>query len=1090
TLVISGTFSTTFAGLIADGNGVVSLNKSGSSTLTLGAQNVNFTNAGNNIFSGGVTLNQGVLQVNNPFALGGGPVLGGQSVPLGTPGAGFASTGDVNLVGGQLNLRSNGGGNDGTIILGNPTTNGVNVNVRGPVTINVDQLTANTGNSFQIGNLTMTENTLTVSGGNNYRLRVAGTTTLSGAYANFVPNGDISGALELAGSITGSGALNRVTTFNQIRLLTISGTSNSYTGGTNVVLGMLQVAGNAGTPLGSGPVKVFPNGVLRIAGASSLGSAPLSVMGRANAMGMVTLDSSFDPSSILTPSTFSSVYGVGLGIGLPFFNTPLNMSAIGDGRAFLVGGVSNVSNGQESAYVASTLVAGSADTLPGATSQPVYRLSSGQYFNQNNSTLVFSGRDNVLTDAGTATFVQVGSPLSNVINSTLLGQYGQVTLRNSNNFAGGLQIAKNNTLQIETGAGPSGQTPMGTSYVEVYGTLQNSGLGSSFVNAVTGQNANTIILRPGATLLLNVVAGVSPAGGQGRFADGGTFDLNGATFSFQGANSALSRETVGTLVASKTSTLTVTKGGTSPSNATLTLNGLTRRAPTGGGVAGMSTGSYSGAGVLQLNTGTVNSLGIPSLAVATSNYTLWERIVLANGTAAAGLTTGGNVYGGTGVISSGTALTAGGLVTTGGIVNPWVIDIKDVTFVGYNVAGGSFGGDTGFQPLLSYSTTPALGQIAFSSNTLGTSTINDTVDISGAQSLASGTTASAYALKTTINISLAAGSVATTLTIKNGGLLMTGGSIGAISSNVRDALTINFGVGGGTEAVIYATGSPFINANITAAGLTKFGSGNLALTGINTLTAPVTLDGGGLFLQNTLDGTTGNALSTNPVGSRAIILNGGQLNVDTGLGSTSLTILPDIGFRRALATLNSDIYVNADASIYGATTANASIGSVGSLTQNGVNTPSNNISLQPLKSLTFADLGDSSGPTGGSMRDGVTLTLNAVYVNGTTALGDHSNNIYTVTGQSYGSVLGGTVTGGLLNKYGPTILLLASGSNSYSKGSVVYGDATAGNSSVLGSLTRTGTPFGTGSITVNPGGLLRLADLSNITTSGSNAVTV
>ncbi|NBV86008.1 MAG: hypothetical protein EBS01_07045, partial [Verrucomicrobia bacterium] len=357
----------------------------------------------------------------------------------------------------------------------------------------------------------------------------------------------------------------------------------------------------------------------------------------------------------------------------------------------------------------------------------------------------------------------------------------------------------------------------------------------------------------------------------------------------------------------------------------------------------------------------------------------------------------------------------------------------------------------------------------------------DTVDISAAGTLSAGTMASAYALRTSSNISLAA-SATGTLTLTNGGLIITGGTIGAIASNVPDALTINFGANGGAEAVIYATGSPFINASIKAAGLTKFGSGNLALTGVNTLSAPVTLNGGGLYLQNTLDGTTGNALSTSPVGGRAIILNGGQLNVDTGLGSTSLSILPDIGFRRALATLNSDIFLNADASIYGATTTNANVGAI----------PTNNISLQPLKSLTFADLGAVGGPVGESMRNGVTLTLNAVYVNGTTALGDHSNNIYTVTGQSYGSVLGGSVTGGLLNKYGPAILLLASGSNSYSKGSVVYGDAsgTNTNSSVLGSLTRTGTPFGTGSITVNPGALLRLADLSNITSSGSNAVTV
>jgi autotransporter-associated beta strand protein len=208
----------------------------------LGAQNVNFTNAGNNTFSGGVTLNQGALTVNNPFALGGGLVLNGQPVALGTPGATFANTGDLNLVGGQLNLRFNGGGINGTVIVGNPTTNGVNVNVRGPVTIDVNQLTANSGNSFQIGSLTMTENLLTTSGGNNTRLRVAGTTTLAGAYANFVHRTATSRCARAGGPDHGR----RCAQPSEHALARsvcspISGTSNSYAGGTNV---MQDVAGD------------------------------------------------------------------------------------------------------------------------------------------------------------------------------------------------------------------------------------------------------------------------------------------------------------------------------------------------------------------------------------------------------------------------------------------------------------------------------------------------------------------------------------------------------------------------------------------------------------------------------------------------------------------------------------------------------------------------------------------------------------------------------------------------------------------------------------------------------------------------------
>ena len=102
TFIISGTPSTTFFGTIQDGAGTTALEKNGTGTFTLGTINPNFTNAGKNTFTGGVTLNQGGLQVNDPQALG---------------------KGDLSLVGGTLLLKSNGGGINGTIVVGNPATN-------------------------------------------------------------------------------------------------------------------------------------------------------------------------------------------------------------------------------------------------------------------------------------------------------------------------------------------------------------------------------------------------------------------------------------------------------------------------------------------------------------------------------------------------------------------------------------------------------------------------------------------------------------------------------------------------------------------------------------------------------------------------------------------------------------------------------------------------------------------------------------------------------------------------------------------------------------------------------------------------------
>jgi hypothetical protein len=151
------------------------------------------------------------------------------------------------------------------------------------------------------------------------------------------------------------------------------------------------------------------------------------------------------------------------------------------------------------------------------------------------------------------------------------------------------------------------------------------------------------------------------------------------------------------------------------------------------------------------------------------------------------------------------------------------------------------------------------------------------------------------------------------------------------------------------------------------------------------------------------------------------------------------------------------------------------------------NQPQESRSLQRLKSLTLADLGAAGGPVGESMRNGVTLTLLGVYVAGPTALGAHANNLFVSVSGAGQSVFGGTVSGGQLTKWSQGYLLLADPNNSYSGGSVVNGDAAAGSTSLLGSLTRTGAPFGTGPITVNPGAMLRIADPSNIS---GNAVTI
>jgi autotransporter-associated beta strand protein len=211
TLAVLGGSNTTFFGNITDGAGTTKLVKMGGSTLTLGVFTAGNYLAGNNFYTGGTDIYSGTLTVQNPLGLGGANGT--------TPGA-------VSLYGGQLNLQSNGAGVNGTIVYGNPNTLGLNVNVNAPAAVYVDRVGANTGNAIQIGTLNIGNSTLTLTGGNNYRLKVAGATNLLGSAAVLNPTTAGPVALELAGVISDGGAglaLNKTGG----GVLIVSGTANS-----------------------------------------------------------------------------------------------------------------------------------------------------------------------------------------------------------------------------------------------------------------------------------------------------------------------------------------------------------------------------------------------------------------------------------------------------------------------------------------------------------------------------------------------------------------------------------------------------------------------------------------------------------------------------------------------------------------------------------------------------------------------------------------------------------------------------------------------------------------------------------------------
>jgi autotransporter-associated beta strand protein len=1059
TFTISGATSTTFGGRIVDGGigagtGVTSLVKSGTSTLTLAPFSVNNPEANVNTFTGGTTINLGSLIVQDPRGLG---------------------TGAINLVGGTLNLQSNGGGINGTIILGNQAGIGSTVNLRGPATINVDRPSANSGNSWQIGALNLTENTLTVTGGNSYHLRVNGQTSILGNYANLTTgtNGS-SGTMEIAGQITGSGALNKFGA-DVSRALLIDNPTNSYSGGTNIQSGALSVNATSGTPLGAGRVNVFPGAMLRLAGvdtpangwtAATIGGAPLRVHGYFNSLGFVALDNDdFDPTAVL--SGLSSAYGtMGVGITRPFYTRTLDQSALGDGRTFLTGGMFT-----DVSYIAPTLAPGLGDGI----APRVYRLAGGP----TTSNLVFPGADNVLNDTSAAgTSVQIGSPTSIVVGSGVAGTVGTalnfVIVRNSNNYTGGTIVWKGSGLQIETGASSvnTSKSPLGSGPVDVWGTLQTSGQNGSFVDGNSAGpvvNRNTITLHPGGQITINDVAG-NVTGGQGRWADGTGINLSGGTFQLTGANGYASIETIGTVTVDKGSRIIVSRAANA-GTAALVVNDLVRTTASG------SPGN--GNGTLLIASQAAGSLGIPASTTVTNVAAgSYDRLIVSNPTSAAIALVGKT--------SIGAGVTAG--IAAAGVAPAWIINTTDNTFVTYSPTTGT---NSGYQGLVSAGSagasvvaangtfTPGANQVGFSKVITtglegGANPIQlvagDTVDMTST-ALTLGDNPTIHALRTAVNIS--ASGTNNTLTITGGGLIGVNNlTIGVAPTTGVGNMTLNFGAGGSAEGLLYQVNNATmtINAQIGASALTFFSTRGandvaIALTASNpNLTGPVTINQGRVNLANTLSGL-GTPVAGMLNNQNVYIGGAGATNASTGairvlltgtVGTASTSILPS-GVNSTTLFGTGTWFINGDAQI------------------------DNNSSayLQRLNNLTFPDLGAGKP---------IELTNTGLSIPGTTTLGSATSTIFlnTTFGNPGGSVLGGLVTGGRLVKYGNGGLLLAGTANNYA--STVINQSTVNTAtSIVGSLTRTGTPFGSGPITVNPGGELRVMAPGNIS---GNAVTL
>ena len=1010
--VVSGVNSS--ARVTIDGD--IKLYKAGTGVLTLNGFGSSAPDAANNSFTGGTDIygvnTVGGINLNNTaFGLGGfgGSTPGAVNLYSGTLGLLFSNTNTaINSTHGQHFSNQ-------VIKIGAELGNGITLNVFGPGLINVNQAAVSLtgqGNILQVGDLNMANTTLTLTGGNLYRLRVAGTTTLLGGQAAFQTNSDgPSGALELFGQITGSGALNKLGD-GSMRGIIINNPTNNYTGGTNIIGGDISVTAVTGTALGAGPVRVMPDGTLRVAADTSVNGANLSVLSRVNALGAVNVMDNFQPT-FLTAANFGSAYGNTLQLGVPYFTQSLNMVTIGDGKAFLGSGLAN----DPVRYMATTLGAGVADDWnPGVG---VYRIVGGV------TNFAFEGANNVFTGNS---YLQIGPQRNNALGAAV-NSGNAVIIRNSNNYTGGTQITEGTVLISETGGSPIGETPLGTGDVEIYGEYRiQSSLGSNW-KADAAAPTNNLFLRPSGLIRLidgniNGTGGNVVAGNQGRWGDAVGIDLNGGQFRLDGALNWNTVETIGDVTARKGGILSVFRNNTN-SSSQLNVDDISR----------------AERGVLTLNYN-VNFLG-----VNTTTPFSYERVTT-------------QTIDGAAVIRGGATVNGAGVVN-GGVVAPWIIDRTTASFVGYDPTAVN---GTGFQPLLS-TASPGAGQIAYSKIvsgawTAGLTTGTDIVDVTtNAKTLADNPVF--YALRSNQNISPTVANNSITLT--SGGLILTGGIINPVTGGVVNAMSLNFGVGGTGEAFIYnGVGTSTVYAQINAAqGLTKFGPNQLTLYSINPgIGAPVVIHEGTLFARLPFSGTGV------PVGQlfngQDVILNAGALVLEPFIANAAGTASEIASSVRAQALFDSDVYVRGDATIG----------------NNG------NAQYARLADLTIANSAGAAAMNGNGV---ISLTLQSgIWVRGTTTLAPEARINGTFNGFSR-STLAGPVTGaGGIIKYGNGALILLDGSNNYAAGTTIWGTTNATAVSTVGSGYRgAGTPFGTGDIEVQPGGLLRIADNANL---ASNAV--
>ncbi|WP_241392802.1 autotransporter-associated beta strand repeat-containing protein [Pseudomonas chlororaphis] len=937
---------------------------------------------------------------------------------------------------------------NGYVISGDPLTLVETANGSGSTAIQVSQGAKATIGSVLQGAVQLRKTdlgTLVLSGANTY----TGGTTINGGVLQVANDGNLgaaAGALSLNG-----GTLSTTASFSSTRATTLNSAGGTFDVAAATTLNLNGVLAGSGALSKTSAGTLVLNGVNTYAGGTVINGGVLQVASDGN-LGAAAGALSLSGGTLSTTASFSSTRATTLNSAGGTFDvaaaSTLNLNGVLAGS----GALSKTSAGTlvltaDNSYGGTTTIA--QGTLQLGAGGTTGSLGTGDVVD--NATLTFNRSNTYSYDgviSGTGTVQQVGT--------------GTTVLTGTNTYTGGtainggvLQVANDGNLGAAAGAlSLNGGTLSTTaSFSSTRATTLNSAGGTFDVAAATTLNLNGVLAGSGAlsktsagTLVLNGVntyaGGTVINGGVLQVASDGNLGAAAGALSLSGGTLS----TTASFSSTRATTLN-SAGGTFDVAAATTLN-------LNGVLAGSGALSKTSAGTLVLN-------GVNTYAGGT---------VINGGVLQ--VASDGNLGAAAGALS----LSGGTLSTTASFSSTRATTL--------NSAGGTF--DVAAATTLNLNGVLA-GSGALSKTSAGTLVLN------GVNTYAGGTVINGGVLQVASDGNLGAAAGALSL---SGGTLSTTASF----SSTR-ATTLNSA--GGTFDVAAAT---TLNLNGVLAGsgaLSKTSAGTLVLNGVNTYAGGTVINGG--VLQVASDGNLGAAAG-------ALSLSGGTLSTTASFSSTRATTLNSAGgtFDVAAATTLNLNGVLAGSGALSKTSA-------GTLVLNGVNTYAGGTVINGgvLQVASDGNLGAAAGAlslSGGTLSTtasfsstrattlnsaggtfdvaaATTLNLNGVLA-GSGALSKTSAGTLVLTADnSYGgttTIAQGTLqlgAGGTTGSLGTgdvvdNATLTFNRSNTYSYDGVISGTGTVQQVG-SGTTVLTGTNTYTGGTAIN-GGVLQVANDGNL----------